>query len=221
MFRLPVFLLCLSLLLILPGCEDSQPVVPTSGGGEPADRVATAEPSGAEGEATEAASGGETAAAAGEQPAGGGTTAEPVGPQDDPAAVAKLKELGVVLKEKDGVVTQADCASAPITDENVTLFQGTPSLKLLSLQNATITDDGLAIVDHLPGLVSISLQRCSQVTNPGLEHLTRAESLREVKLLYTTISDDGLEHLGKMEGLVSLDLRGATFATRGSSTSRG
>ncbi|WP_437202841.1 leucine-rich repeat domain-containing protein [Planctomicrobium sp. SH664] len=145
------------------------------------------------------------------QPAGEVAQAPAAALKDDPQAVEALAAAGAVFrKDAAGNVIAIDCQKMAITDAQLPLLKGLPSLQVLSLENGVITDAGLEILKDLPPLVELSLRRCSQIGAAGLAHLKAQPNLQRLLLLYTRTTDDGLAHLAGVKKLKVLDLRGCT-----------
>jgi hypothetical protein len=205
MFRHVLPLSLAGLMAVVAGCEKPATIPGTSG--EP-----KAAPQGSEVVSKDAASDVAPARPAEEvsKPAPPPEAPKPApAPTDVAASVAELEKLGCKLtKNGQGNVIQADCKPATLSDEQVKLLEGLPSLENLSLENAKITNDGLASVAKLPRLKVLSLRRCSRLTDDALVHLVGLESLEQLLLLYAPFTDAGMTHVAKLKSLRALDLRG-------------
>jgi hypothetical protein len=81
---------------------------------------------------------------------------------------------------------------------------------------APITDVGLASLAELdlPELETLHLGHCDNITDRGLVHLGKIDSLTWLSLQdCPQISDDGLSHLTILKNLTGLDLRGCEGIT--------
>jgi len=76
------------------------------------------------------------------------------------------------------------------------------SLKL----GETATDEGLRDVWKLPVLQTLLLAPSVGVTDEGLRHLSRAESLQELDLRGCDVSDAGIQHVIGLPALHTLRL---------------
>lgn len=134
---------------------------------------------------------------------------------DDPAAVAAVEALGVVVTlNTEGQVMRADCKDAApdgaaLNDEQALQLAAFTHLTELSLENSAITDAGLdALVSQMPQLKILSLRRCNLLTDAGFAALAKLPNLERALLLYTGISNEGLVHIAPLTTLRVLDLRG-------------
>ncbi len=75
----------------------------------------------------------------------------------------------------------------------------------LFFKGGHVIDDDLTPLQDLEGIESLTLTE-TRVTGPGLQSISRWQSLRDLSLGHNPIGDEGLAHLGALKGLVSLDL---------------
>ena len=110
------------------------------------------------------------------------------------------------LAVPSGNVWLVDLRGACVTDACFGDLLGCKGLQTLVLLDTRVSGVG---ADKLPTDVSF-LQELelggSPVTDSGLEHISRLNSLRKLRLDSTRISDFGLHHLERMENLAILDL---------------
>ncbi|HVU90445.1 MAG TPA: hypothetical protein VHD36_24180 [Pirellulales bacterium] len=81
---------------------------------------------------------------------------------------------------------------------------------------AAITDEGLAKLAaiELPKLETLGLGHCEHITDAGLVHVAKMDSVTSLHLEDDPgISDVGLQHLLAMKNLTALDLRGCQGIT--------
>jgi hypothetical protein len=69
-----------------------------------------------------------------------------------------------------------------------------------------VGDAGLAELTTLPRLWNLSLWGARQVTDAGVEHLTRIQTLSHLDLKGTAVTDEGVKHLAKLSRLRYLSL---------------
>ncbi|WP_437192875.1 leucine-rich repeat domain-containing protein [Planctomicrobium sp. SH527] len=123
--------------------------------------------------------------------------------------VKALADAGVQFtKNKEGLVTAADCKNAAVTDELAKHFAGLPALSVLSLENAQVTNAGLSFLEGTPQLKELNLRRCTNVDDAGLVALKYVPNLERLLLLYTRVTSAGLEQVAQLKKLRLLDLRG-------------
>ncbi|HVJ69529.1 MAG TPA: hypothetical protein VM510_16245, partial [Caulifigura sp.] len=141
--------------------------------------------------------------------------ATPPAKPDDPASIAELQKAKVILEANAaGNVTKADCKEAALTDAQLPLFKGLPSLINLSLENSEVTNAGLGtLAGIVPQLEILSLRKCTAITDEGLGQLKTLPNLRSLQLLYSRITDAGMPYVVELKGLKALDLRGCTQIT--------
>ncbi len=137
-------------------------------------------------------------------------------PEDDPEAVAKLEGAGAVLKkDENGLVVEANCKPAQMTNELMPLLKGIPNVVKLDLENGQFDNDALAVLEHLPALKTINMRQCSKIDEGGLAHLKKVPQLERLLLLYTRTNNAGLAEVANLENLVVLDLRGTKIGDEG------
>ncbi|QDU89121.1 hypothetical protein Pla175_25070 [Pirellulimonas nuda] len=117
----------------------------------------------------------------------------------------KLSEGAVVLpyhvKDDDlrnlrsvrGLLSLRFAGTTDLTDAGLAYLVGT-KLKQLSLLNANqVTDAGIEHVSKIRTLESLDLRDCSQVTDASIEHLRQLPNLRTVKSFGTRIDRDAFK----------------------------
>jgi len=141
--------------------------------------------------------------------------AAPPAKPDDPAAVAELEKAKVILtRNAAGNVERADCKEAALSDAQLELFKGLPSLTYLSLENSEVTNSGLGtLAGIVPQLKTLGLRKCTAVSDEGLGQLKTLTNLEQLLLLYSRITDAGMPYVADLKGLRALDLRGCTQIT--------
>ena len=90
------------------------------------------------------------------------------------------------------------------------VFSSCDKLKILALNLAwcdQITDDGLQHISKLQNLQSLKLNGCYKITDTGLEHISNLEKLQTLNLYRCdNVTDKGLQHISKLQNLQSLKL---------------
>ena len=109
-----------------------------------------------------------------------------------------------------------------LSDADISSLKHLPRLKTLQfgaghlVTPAKITDEGLARLAAIKfeRLETLSLGYCSNITDAGLAHLTKMDSVRWLSLMVCPgITDDGLTILLSMTNLTGLDLRACPAIT--------
>ena len=105
-----------------------------------------------------------------------------------------------------------DLHKTPITDAGIEHLRGLKRLQVIKLSAFRVAkkgfgvgDGAMAVLADLPEIQSIA-GRLTKVTDLGLEHLRRAESLRSLDLSGTQVSDAGMKHLADLPNLEHLSL---------------
>jgi len=97
----------------------------------------------------------------------------------------------------------------------VDLYNGNNPLKGKGGRNELVTDDWLKRLSGTSTLRRIDLANCA-IQGPGLEHIAKLITLREVNLTLTPVTDEALQHLGGLPelrflGLASTQCTGTGF----------
>lgn len=100
------------------------------------------------------------------------------------------------------------------TKENIKILNSFNGLGLLSLSFSAVTDKELEEIGKLSKLSALTVSNSPGLTDTGLAHL-KPLSLRSLHILNSQISDDGLEHLSKMTSLNSLMLGSNKISDKG------
>ncbi|QJE94864.1 hypothetical protein [Luteolibacter luteus] len=109
-----------------------------------------------------------------------------------------------------------------LADEDIPALVARPDTRMLffsdgyAVEEAKITDKGLLFLSRvpLPQLVNLDLGYCEGITNAGLRHVAKMDSVTRLSLMACPgISDAGLTELRGMKGLTELDLRGCSGIT--------
>jgi hypothetical protein len=109
-----------------------------------------------------------------------------------------------------------------LADEDIPALAERPETRMLffsdgyAIEEAKITDKGLLYLSRLPlnELIILDLGYCKGITNAGLKHVKRMESVTRLSLMVCPrISDAGLLELRGMKKLTQLDLRGCKGIT--------
>jgi len=80
-------------------------------------------------------------------------------------------------------------------------------LRYLNLHSTKTNDAGLQNLTPLAGtLQTLILDRCTEITNDGLQNLSSFAALSHLSFQYCNIGNAGLEHLAPLTGLKILDL---------------
>ena len=137
--------------------------------------------------------------------------------KEDPAAVAKLKELGAVLEFADGErhVHTVLFVDRRITDEELALVARLPYLRRLQACAVNITDKGLAHLRDATELRELHLGSAVEVTDDGLEVLKRLTRLENLGLHAPRATDRTLTYIKRLPRLKALCIWGAPFTDAG------
>lgn len=106
------------------------------------------------------------------------------------------------------LVTLTDTQLTPegsLSDELLARLTDLPGPLVVSLAGTRISDIGLMQLQKLP-LEGLNLELCGRVTDDGLLHLSRTQSLRLLLLTGTGVTHVGLRHLSANDRLLALDL---------------
>ena len=96
-----------------------------------------------------------------------------------------------------------------ITDDGLQALAGLENLQSLDLSYAEITGEGLRLLADLPKLHTLDLEGCSELSDQGIEVLSRMEHVRTLSSSLRMgggITDRGWQQLAQMQNLQSLDL---------------
>lgn len=103
----------------------------------------------------------------------------------------------------------------PVTDKQLADLAGLEELRRINLPSSQITDEGLAkIVEVAPQLELLRLGS-PHITDAGIAHIGRMETLRFLHLIDVPLTDAGLVHLEKMTHLESFYLDGGKATDEG------
>jgi hypothetical protein len=102
-----------------------------------------------------------------------------------------------------------------LTDRSLAAMSDLFRLQKLDLSQCDLlTDDGLEHLENLDTIDELSLGWCRSITDRGLDVLTsqrgRRTVLRILRLARCSITDVGVEHLARLESLEELDLNGCS-----------
>ncbi|WP_425397827.1 leucine-rich repeat domain-containing protein [Aeoliella sp.] len=91
------------------------------------------------------------------------------------------------------------------TDDDLLLVGDFTELRELGVDSSNITDQGLQSLSKLRKLETLYLSG-TQITDDGLSHLVDLDKLQTLTLAYNSITDEGLTHLRKLASLKTLNL---------------
>jgi hypothetical protein len=83
------------------------------------------------------------------------------------------------------------------------------------LHGTPISDSGLTEVGKLSRLTVLFLNSCRNLTDDGVEHLTKLTHLQHLELEKTPLTDATLRHLKQMQSLRILDIIGTQITAAG------
>jgi tetratricopeptide (TPR) repeat protein len=148
------------------------------------------------------------------------------------AAIAELERLRVlVYRDDEHGGMRADGAFSAVRDDDLSLFQQIPDLRILDLRGSSVSDEGLKHLSGLTSLRELNLDH-TKIVGGGLVRLKELSSLIGLYLTHTNVSDadivplDGLRNLRRLnlcntrvtdnllpiiQGMDSLDYVGAMF----------
>ncbi len=94
------------------------------------------------------------------------------------------------------------------TDKGLVHVKDIPSLRILSFHEgmSRITDSGLAYIADIPNLEMLCLHGIKDITDEGIEHLTKMRSLRKLEIGSSQVTDKGLAYLAQIKTIERLDL---------------
>ena len=99
------------------------------------------------------------------------------------------------------------CDEGDVSDEGLAHIRGLTELRYLAL-GPGISDKGLADWLLLTELRELRLDSARDVTDAGLQHLTKLNKLQSLSLQYTDVAGAGLDHLAGLKKLKELNLDG-------------
>lgn len=113
--------------------------------------------------------------------------------------------------ESPKAVTSAHVIGSKNFAERVRLLKYIPTLESVTLEAAATTDASLEALCSLPNLRYLGLNGADvmQVTDHGMEHLSRIRTLTHLELAADEVTEQGLAALAKLTRLERLRLRGA------------
>jgi len=148
---------------------------------------------------------------------------------DDPPLAAPLREIGVEVVVRDGMIVEAraenlstegyslvgQCvtlrklavsgAELPLSDETLPLLAGLVELEELNTNQSALTDEGYRHFAALKNLRRLHLfhpsPRMSEFTGRGLAHLAALPRLEYLTFAGTTVGDEALAAVGTLSGL--------------------
>ena len=109
-----------------------------------------------------------------------------------------------------------------LADDDIPALAARPDTRMMffsdgyAVEEAKITDKGLLYLSRLPlnQLTNLDLGYCKGISNAGLRHVKRMDSVTRLSLRACPgISDAGLLELREMKNLTQLDLRGCHGVT--------
>jgi beta-lactamase regulating signal transducer with metallopeptidase domain/Leucine-rich repeat (LRR) protein len=94
------------------------------------------------------------------------------------------------------------------TDKGMVYVKDITSLRILSFHEglSRITDSGLAYIADIPNLEMLCLHGIKDITDEGIEHLTKMRSLRKLEIGSSQVTDKGLAYLAQIKTIERLDL---------------
>ena len=116
-----------------------------------------------------------------------------------------------ILEAKEGLTSGKTSSlmlySTSNTDAWIARFEGMPEIKNLYFDSTDLTDKGIEVISQLPNLreLVIGFGR-TQVTNSGIERLSRNQALETVRLYHLDITDEGLANLSSFSKLKELTI---------------
>jgi hypothetical protein len=119
----------------------------------------------------------------------------------DPAG--RLHDLGADVQEDQGGTT-VTCQRTKNTNLILQRLPDLPHVRALVLNDTDVTDAGLQGLGELAGLESVTIGVGRQISNAGLAHLNRLQSLKELTLVGTHVTDEGLKEVAGLSGLRQL-----------------
>lgn len=124
------------------------------------------------------------------------------------AAVVKVQALGgsadpsissaspiAVLLESGNAPNIITLSELKIADDDLALFEASPTTRGLYLFNNRITDQGLGHLRNLQSLETLDLRRNPGITDAGLTHLEGLQNLRNLYLIGTGVTPAGAQKL--------------------------
>lgn len=130
----------------------------------------------------------------------------------EPAARAKLKELGATVKSGGRSVALRSTWKGD--NRGLVHLRWLTKLESAELRNSKIDDGGLQHLRGIATLKTLNLNR-TKITNTGLAHLGGLPGLRTLLLQGTQIDDGAIEQLQQIPGLRAINLSGTQFTAEG------
>lgn len=106
-------------------------------------------------------------------------------------------------------------AGTTFDDEAASLLIRFPKLRQLRISQSQISDVGLEHVARLESVVNLDLSENSQIFDGGLQHLSGMQQLTVLNLWRVNISDLGVEHLAGLTNLEWLNLDNTQLSDAG------
>ena len=100
------------------------------------------------------------------------------------------------------------CYDTDISDAGLRQLSGHPGLEALCFLRANITDRGLQYLQAMPSLKKLNIYKEEGVTDNGMAHLARIDSLERLDL--PDISDKGVASIAKLKNLKYLHIYGGS-----------
>jgi hypothetical protein len=124
------------------------------------------------------------------------------------ADTMKMTQATRIVRGLDGTETSMplDCIQLgyEFADADLPRLRERTQILLLDLTESRITDSGLELIASLPRLERLYLTSVVHVTDSGLRHVTKCQSLRELCILDTSVTDEGIGHLKGLKNLERL-----------------
>lgn len=138
----------------------------------------------------------------------------PPAPSEDSDDVKRLHAIGATqLPRFPGTfftnekITQIVFSNQPQSDEDFSIIEKFPNVKILQIESGKISDAGMPSVAKLKSLKELWIKG-SPITDAGIEHLRGLTEMEKLILNGIPISDEGVKNFQDMTKLTWLSLSG-------------
>lgn len=128
-------------------------------------------------------------------------------------AGARVAAKPMLLIVHEGQGESRTLARSRVWDEIIRLLALNPSVTLHAQRQ--MTDDMLAELSRIGTITTLDLSGCKGVTDEGMRHLAKLQTLQHLNLSETSITDAGLRALSSLAGLQSIELSGTCISDDG------
>jgi beta-lactamase regulating signal transducer with metallopeptidase domain/Leucine-rich repeat (LRR) protein len=127
----------------------------------------------------------------------------------------KLSDRGLANLKELRSLKYLRMDDTPIGDRGMVHLRNLKSLQALYLPTNRISNRGLAQLTGLPVLKELHLASQERVTDAGLAHVAKIQSLEQLSIGGPRITDTGMSHLAKLTGLENLSLSNCRVSDAG------